>query len=383
MTNYISLTDSIILEFDEDNKEHYVEFVPEESGYYVLGTACTDDVLDTEGTLYDSNGNELAYNNDSFYNINFAVSYYFEAGEQYFVCVKSAYDESGTTQLNVWQMYMITYDGNGGEVFGTVDFGYDTYCIPDNDAHRDGYGFLGWSTDPSATEPELYTGDYIMLNSPITLYAVWKVDNPTDVPTTVEPATEITTRPAPEPTTRPAPEPTTRPAPEPTTRPAPEPTTRPAPEPSTVKPTEQVQTTVKPTVKPTEPVTKPTTKPVTTVPVPSVVIRTPSQTEINYGDSIIFHADTKNLPEGAYIEWTADNDNFIIVSYSSDRSNCTITPSVSGVTVFTVTVYDADGNEISSDTQTMIAKAGFFQKIIAFFKKLFGLTKIIPEAFKY
>lgn len=47
-----------------------------------------------------------------------------------------------------------------------------------------------------------------------------------------------------------------------------------------------------------------------------------------------------------------------------------------------VAVVDEKGNEIGSDTQTMTSKAGFFQKIIAFFKKLFGMTKVIPEAFK-
>ena len=43
---------------------------------------------------------------------------------------------------------------------------------------------------------------------------------------------------------------------------------------------------------------------------------------------------------------------------------------------------DADGNIIATDTQTMTSKAGFFQKIIAFFKKLFGMTKVYPEIFK-
>ena len=133
-----------------------------------------------------------------------------------------------------------------------------------------------------------------------------------------------------------------------------------------------------PTTKPTEP----TTKPVVTVPVPSVEIRTPSQTEINYGDSIILHADVENLPAGATIEWTADNGNFKIVSYSADGSGCTITPSATGTTEITATVYDADGNEIGSDTQTMTAKAGLWQKIVAFFKKLFGMTKVYSEIFE-
>ncbi len=111
-------------------------------------------------------------------------------------------------------------------------------------------------------------------------------------------------------------------------------------------------------------------------------IRTPSTTSITYGDSIVLHADVENLPEGAKIVWTADNSNFTYTA-SADGTTCTVSPSANGNTVFTAAVVDENGNEISSDTQTMTSKAGFFQKIIAFFKKLFGLTKIIPEAFKY
>lgn len=112
-------------------------------------------------------------------------------------------------------------------------------------------------------------------------------------------------------------------------------------------------------------------------------IRKPSITTIKYGDAIILHADlSKPLPEGAYIKWTADNGNFSYKA-SADGSTCRITPSKTGNTTFTATVYDSSGNEIQSDTQTMTSKAGFFQKIGAFFRKLFKLTKVYPELFKY
>lgn len=114
---------------------------------------------------------------------------------------------------------------------------------------------------------------------------------------------------------------------------------------------------------------------------PTVDIRTPSLETINYGDSIDLHADVYlesvpvgTLSEGMKIVWTADNENFAM-SVSEDGKTCTISPESSGDTTFTATIVDAEGNEISSDTQKMTSKAGFFQKIIAFFKKLFGLTK--------
>ncbi len=108
---------------------------------------------------------------------------------------------------------------------------------------------------------------------------------------------------------------------------------------------------------------------------------TPTETTISYGDSIVLHVDPSKIPEGGYVEWTASNENFSY-SVSVYGTTCTITPDKKGDTTFTAIVYDAEGNIVSADTQTMTSKAGFFDKIIAFFKKLFGLTKTIPEAVK-
>lgn len=113
-----------------------------------------------------------------------------------------------------------------------------------------------------------------------------------------------------------------------------------------------------------------------------VIIRTPSVTTINYGDKIILHADiTGELPAGYYIEWSVSNGNFDTV-ISADGTTCTITPKSDGKTIFTVTVYDTERNTVSTDEQSMTSKAGIFYKIIAFFKKLFGLTKTIPQFLK-
>ncbi len=114
-----------------------------------------------------------------------------------------------------------------------------------------------------------------------------------------------------------------------------------------------------------------------------LTIRTPSVTKINYGDSIVLHADLGNVPiTGLKVTWEANNDNFEIVSVSEDGRECVITPKKSGDTTFTATV-KIGTLAFSTDTQVMTSKAGFFQKIIAFFKNLFGLAKTIPEAFKY
>ncbi len=116
---------------------------------------------------------------------------------------------------------------------------------------------------------------------------------------------------------------------------------------------------------------------VPTVPVVADVIQKPSTTTISYGDALILHVDASIIPEGGRIEWSADNSNF---KYSANGETCRIDPNKSGSTTFTATIYDAQGNAVAKDEQTMTSKAGFFDKIIAFFKKLFGLTKVIQQS---
>ncbi len=110
-------------------------------------------------------------------------------------------------------------------------------------------------------------------------------------------------------------------------------------------------------------------------------LKTPSQQTVSYGDSITLRVDLSKIPDGGYVEWYPSNSNFTY-TVSSDGTTCTISPNKSGDTTFTAIVYDAEGNIVSVDKQTMTSKAGFFDKIIAFFKKLFGATKVIPQAFK-
>ena len=116
--------------------------------------------------------------------------------------------------------------------------------------------------------------------------------------------------------------------------------------------------------------------------VDTLLMATPSETIISYGDSIVLHVDPAKIPEGGNVKWYANNGNFEY-SVSSFGTTCTITPEKSGDTTFTAIVYDAQGNIVSADNQEMTSKAGFFDKFVAFFRKLFGLTQTIPEAIKY
>ena len=294
----------------------------------------------------------------------------------------------------------------------------DLVIVPDAYS-AEGYTFEGWYYDGKRYE----SGDQIVMPSEnITLICKWKripAETTTQAPTTTQPVVTETTTTKPSTTQHVVTEPTTI---EPSsTQPVVTETTTIEPsstqpvvtettttEPSTTQPVVTETTTTKPattqpvvtettTTKPESTTTKPTTtKPVVTEPTtkpaepttkPQIAvfeIRKPSVTTINYGDSIILHLDVieGELPEDAKIVWSIDNGNFKLISTAEDGYDCMITPNAKGDSVVTVTVYDKDGNEIGSDTQTMTSKAGFFQKLIAFFKKLFGLTKVIPEAFR-
>ena len=110
-------------------------------------------------------------------------------------------------------------------------------------------------------------------------------------------------------------------------------------------------------------------------------ISKPSTTTINYGDGIYLRATVENLPEGAVVEWFANNGCF---NWSVDaEGNCTAISNASGTTTFTAKVkladetyaLDKNGDELKAEV-TINSKAGFFQKLIGFFKGLFGLHKI-------
>ncbi|MBR5562041.1 MAG: hypothetical protein IKW12_02715 [Clostridia bacterium] len=132
---------------------------------------------------------------------------------------------------------------------------------------------------------------------------------------------------------------------------------------------------------PTEPPTTKPTIPDVTVGNARIEILTPSTTEIKYGDGIILHADAV-VPAGARIEWEANNSNFSY-SYSADGTRCTVYSKEDGMTVFTAKVIDANGNVLCEDEQTLTSKAGFLWRIIAFFKQIFGLNRIIEQVIKF
>lgn len=106
----------------------------------------------------------------------------------------------------------------------------------------------------------------------------------------------------------------------------------------------------------------------------TLTIREPSRTTIRCRDTIHLHAITSdNLPEGATIVWTVDNDNFKTYDENDGKSFKLLSKN-KGYTTVVATLYDADGNILASDSIQMYSRAGFFDKIAGFIRYIFGST---------
>ncbi len=115
---------------------------------------------------------------------------------------------------------------------------------------------------------------------------------------------------------------------------------------------------------------------------PELKIRNnPDVKTINYGETLRLTADILYRPENATVCWYVDG------LKSSEGETLEISPQ-SGIVEVTVklvnadgTVFkDKDGNELS-DSQTVSVKSGFLQKLISFFKNLFGVNRTVIQVF--
>ncbi len=114
-------------------------------------------------------------------------------------------------------------------------------------------------------------------------------------------------------------------------------------------------------------------------------IKNPSTSTINYGETLVLHADYGNveLPEGWTIQWTVEGAGFNM-TVAEDGLTCKMTSIANGKATVKATlvdengeaVIDANGNEMS-DSKQLTSKAGFWQKLVSFFKNLFGISRVI------
>ena len=85
------------------------------------------------------------------------------------------------TLYAVWRnIHTVTYDGNGatyGDSYSNEYYGGYSIYIDDNNFDRDGYSFIGWSTNKDTTTPDISPDDLFVLpdtNGETVFYAIWK-----------------------------------------------------------------------------------------------------------------------------------------------------------------------------------------------------------------
>lgn len=104
---------------------------------------------------------------------------------------------------------------------------------------------------------------------------------------------------------------------------------------------------------------------------------------INYRDKLQLTATVDNMPENGNIAWyIGENKVGEGETYTAERAENNFEITVKIVDSDDNVLLDADGEEVS-DSQSIIVKAGFWQKLISFFKNLFGISRIVEQAFGF
>lgn len=103
-------------------------------------------------------------------------------------------------------------------------------------------------------------------------------------------------------------------------------------------------------------------------------ISEPSNTYLRNRDGIVLHTTVGgNVPDGSYVIWSSDNNNF---KEKTDENDLQVIAKNNGYTTFTARLCDADGKVIAMDSVELYSRSSFFDKIGGFFRGLFGLTNI-------
>ncbi len=121
---------------------------------------------------------------------------------------------------------------------------------------------------------------------------------------------------------------------------------------------------------------------------PRIVMVTPENRTIYYGESITLQVRTYNMPEGARIKWEVSGDGVSIKSSSSGKS-CKVTSTSNGNVVIRAYIVDSNGNTIAGkdgkpiyDFEYLYSEVNFWLMIINFIKQLFGKTDVVSQMFR-
>ena len=110
---------------------------------------------------------------------------------------------------------------------------------------------------------------------------------------------------------------------------------------------------------------------------PTIKIKNYTATKsVDYKTTITFTAITTDVPEGATIQW------FVNEKKAETGETCTVKQATADYTV-QCKLIGSDGSVLAeSEVETVKVNTGFFAKLVAFFKGLFGSLPIITQAIK-
>lgn len=119
---------------------------------------------------------------------------------------------------------------------------------------------------------------------------------------------------------------------------------------------------------------------------PINVLITPANiTSVNYGDTLVLSAEAIGVTDDIKINWIVEGTGFT-TRVSDNGKECYITSTADGSVTITVQLVDSDGEVITdaegnsiSDKVTVSSNAGFFQKLISFFKSIFGIFFVVDR----
>ncbi len=154
-------------------EKKYYTFTPSVTGKYVIYSTGTED---TKVYLYDSNGKEIANNDEGGAGNNFRLEYTLNAGTQYKYGVSYwNTSKTGTIPFKFGKVYTVSYNTNGGSGAPfNQNKDYGTALVLSSTAPtKNGYEFKGWATSSTSTTVVYRPGDTYNAESDATLYAVW------------------------------------------------------------------------------------------------------------------------------------------------------------------------------------------------------------------
>ncbi|MBQ8392437.1 MAG: InlB B-repeat-containing protein [Clostridia bacterium] len=166
---------SVYVTYNSNDPEKY-PFVPLVSG--TITVYSTSNSVDTYGFLYNSNGDQLIYNDDGGSDRNFRYSYSVTAGELYYIGTRPYSGSSGYCTVYISGTYTPTSSAtvtNAGYMYddnSTFEFDNNygsSYELPT--PVRPGYTFLGWTVNG---EPVESTGTWTY-ETDVTFVPTWEI----------------------------------------------------------------------------------------------------------------------------------------------------------------------------------------------------------------